>query len=235
MSIAGYIQGGSLGAEIILYEIDLSDFGQGIIRITASADSQSAISFGGQTYAPLPIEAEGFEMTADGPLPRPKLTVANLDGAFTALVEQNDDLQGAIVRRISTYDRFLDSGDDPDGDAHKPIDVYQISRKTGDDGRIISWELSALMDQEGVELPARKIVRDYCDHEYRRWTGAGFDYSDATCPYVGANGSFDENDDPCPNAQDRCSKRLSGCLARFGTNAPLPTRAFPGVARLRVR
>lgn len=234
MTIKTHVQRPGLGAEITLFEIDLSIFGQGVLRLTPSADNGSMVSFGGQPYAPLPIEAEGFEITTDGPLPRPKITIANLDGAFTALVEQHDDLQGGTVKRIITYDRYLDGGEAPDGSAHKPLDLFLISRKVADDGEIISWELCALMDQEGVELPARKIVRDYCDHEYRRWTGAGFDYSNATCPYVGENGSFDENDDACANALDRCSKRLSGCIARFGAANPLPTRAFPGVARVRV-
>ncbi len=233
MSIHGHIQGHSLGAEVILFDIDLSIYGQGTIRITASSDNQEAVQFGGLTYSPHPIEAEGFELVADGPLPRPKITIANIDNSLTALVEQNEDLSGAIVRRIITYERFLDSGADPDPSAHKPIDVYQISRKVTDDGDIMAFELSALMDQEGVVLPSRKIVRDYCGHEYRRWVAGQFDYSAATCPYAGAS-AFDINDDPIAPALDQCSKRLSGCIARFGTN-PLPTRAFPGVARLKGR
>lgn len=236
MTIREHIQRLSLGAEIILFEIDLTMFDQGIIYITPSSDNGSVVSFGGESYAPHPVEAEGYEATVDGPMPRPSITIGNIDGALTPLVEQHDDLQGAIVRRIVTYERYLDSGDDPDGNAMKPVDVHQISRKTGDDGDTMSFELTALMDQEGVSLPARKMARDYCSHDYRIWDAATetFDYSGATCPYAGDD-SFDENDDPVADALDRCSKRLSGCTARFGIDAALPTRAFPGLSRVRAR
>lgn len=236
MSIREHIQGAALGAEVFLYEIDLTVFDQGILYLTPTTDGAgSAVSFGGQVYAPHPIKAEGYEISDSGPMPRPKITVANLDNSLTALVEQNDDLQGGIVRRIRTYERYLDSGADPDGNAHKPIDEHIISQKVADDGEVIAWELAALMDLEGVKLPRRKIVRDFCDLEYRRWDGAAFDYTQATCPYVGAQ-SYDENGDPVADANDRCSKRLgTGCQARFGENGILPFGGFPGVARIRAR
>jgi lambda family phage minor tail protein L len=169
-------------------------------------------------------------------LPRPTITVANLDNSFTALVEDNDDLHGAIVSRIRTFGRYLDDGVDPDGDAHLPIDLYQISQKTEHTQESISWVLSALMDQEDVVLPGRIITRDFCTHEVRLWdpVANAFDYTFATCPYVGT--PRDANGDPCAAADEVFSKRLETCCkARFGATAVLPTRAFPGVARLRAR
>lgn len=238
MSIREHIQRPALGAEITLYEIDLTEFDQGILYITPTTDGEgSAVSFGGQVYAPHPIKAEGYETAHSGPMPRPKITIANLQNSLTALIENNDDLQGATVRRIRTYERYLDSGDDPDGFAHKPIDEHEISRKVADDGEIVAFELAAKMDLEGVKVPRRKIVRDYCDLKYRRWDAdAGeFDYSEATCPYAGAQ-SYDRNGDPVPDAEDEPSKRLNTCCqTRFGENAILPFGGFPGVARVRAR
>lgn len=235
MTIALHIQGPNLGAEVTLYQIDLSVFGIADFFLTPGPGRAGAIVFDGQTYAPHPISASGFEVTTNGPLPRPKLTVANIDNALTAIVEENDDLTGAIVTRIRTYERFLDGQPDADPEAIKPPDVYQIARKTGDDGSSITWELAALTDQDGVELPGRRISRDYCDHVYRRWTGAAFDYTEASCPYNGAQ-SYDLNGAPVASALDAPSKQLTTCCkARFGANAVLPTRAFPGVARLIAR
>jgi lambda family phage minor tail protein L len=243
LTIRSHVQGFDLGARITLFELDLTVFDLGIVRITPTTnDGGSAISFGidplGEEiiYAPHPITAEGFELNGSGTLPRPTFTISNLDNSFTSLVEQNDDLHGGILRRIRTYSRYLNSGDEPDGNSHMPIDVYVLSQKTAHTREEISWNCAALMDQEGVQLPARPIVRDYCGHETRRWdmVRGEFDYSNVTCPYTGS--PRDANGAPCSPEAEVFSKRLSTCCqARFGTTAVLPTRAFPGVARLRSR
>lgn len=234
MTIASHIQGADLGPRVTLYQLDMTMFGEGIVYLAPGTAGAGVVSYGGQDYAPHPIEAEGFELASNGPLPRPSIAVSNVDNSFTALVEQHDDLQGAVLTRIRTYGRYLDDGAEPDGDVHLPLDVYQLSLKTKHTPDIIAWDCCALMDQEGVLLPGRSITRDYCDHIYRRWTGAAFDYTNVTCPYTGVD-YFDENDLPVAAALDRCSKRLSGCRLRFGETAVLPTRAFPGVARVRAR
>lgn len=236
MTIAAHIQGADLGTRVVLFELDLTVFDLGIIRLAPGTIGSTSVGFGGETYAPHPLRAEGFDLISNGPLPRPTFEVANLDNSFTALVEQNDDLQGGILRRIRTYGRYLDDGAEPDGDVHLPLDVYQLSQKTRHTQEVIGWTCSALMDQEGVLLPARQIIRDYCDHPYRRWdavTGA-FDYTHVTCPYTGTS-YFDEDDNVVGASLDSCSKRLTGCRLRFGANGVLPTRAFPGVARLKAR
>jgi lambda family phage minor tail protein L len=236
LTVRGHVQAYNLGAKITLFEFDLTMFGLGVIRLTPGTTGSVAISFGDEMYAPHPIKADGFEMAAGGSMPRPTIMVANLDNSFTALVEQEDDLHGGIVRRIRTYDRYLDSGAEPDGDQHLPIDVYELSLKTDHSPEQIAWQMVARMDQEGVELPGRTIVRDYCDHDTRVWDPdtAAFDYTLATCPYVGD--PKDVNGLPCAAAAEVFSKKLETCcIARFGAGAVLPTRAFPGVARLRTR
>lgn len=242
MTIRSHVQAFDLGARVTLFELDLTVFDLGVVRITPTTDDGgSAVSFGTDVdgpivYAPHPIQSEGFELNGSGSLPRPTFTIANLDNSFTALVEQNDDLHGGILRRIRTYSRYLNGGPEPDGNSHLPIDVYVLSQKTVHTRDEISWNCAAQMDQEGVQLPARPIVRDYCGHETRRWnfvTG-DFDYTNVTCPYTGT--PRDASGAPCSPDAEVFSKRLSTCCqARFGMNATLPTRAFPGVARLRSR
>lgn len=239
MTIREHIQAAALGEVVTLYQIDLTVFGLGVFYLTSAPDHDSGlgevVSYQGQEYAPHPILAEGFELRGGGTLPRPKIAIANIDQSFTAMVEEHDDLHGGIVTRIRTYGRYLDGGADPGG-GELPRDVYRISRKLEDDGDQIGWQLSALMDQEGVDLPGRPIIRDYCTHDTRVWNAATetFDYSIATCPYTGE--PKDENGLPCAPEDEVFSKRLNTCCqARFGATAVLPTRAFPGVARLRMR
>jgi lambda family phage minor tail protein L len=220
-----------MGARITLYVLDLTMFDLGVIHMTPTSENARAVSFGGEVYSPHPVDATGFELTTTGSLPRPTLAVANLDNSFTAMVELNDDLQGAILTRLRTFARYLDDGAEPDGNVHLPPDVYMLSQKTAHTQSQIEWQCAALMDQEGVQLPGRQVTRDYCDHVVRRWTGTTFDYANATCPYVGA--PLDENGKPCDASAEVFSKRLDTCCkARFGATSVLPTRAFPGVARL---
>ena len=72
------------------------------------------ITFDSQVYTRFPIAAEGFEYTTSGTLPRPTLTVSNLDSNITAILllvnatTLGNDLGGAEVRRIRTLAKYLD-------------------------------------------------------------------------------------------------------------------------------
>lgn len=232
MTIRSHVQKTALGARVTLYHIDLSSFGQEDFYITGGPDGGQAVSFGGQVFSPWPVQAEGFEV-GTGKLPTPTFTLANVSGILDPIVEQNGDLIGAKLTRIRTYDRYLDTGPEPNGDAYLPLDIYELANLEGHDDEVVTWRLSALIDQEGVKLPARQCVRDYCDHIVRRWnsvTGA-YDYTKATCPYTGD--PKDVNGQPCAPEDEVFSKRLGTCCqARFGATAALPFRGFPGVARL---
>ena len=63
-------------------------------------------------YSAVPIEADGFEVTTKGTLPRPSMKIANADGAITALLNAYNPLR-AEVRRIRTCKKFLDSANFP--------------------------------------------------------------------------------------------------------------------------
>lgn len=237
MTIREHVQRFALGVRVTLYELDLTIHGLGVVRIVEGTKGPTtAVSFGGQVYAPHPIKTDGWEISAGGSLPRPSFTVANLDNAFTALVEAGDDLHGGTLKRIRTYERYLDGAAEADGNSHLPIDVYELSRKSEHTREQITWQCSAAMDQEDVVLPGRIATRDYCTHTTRRWdpVANAFDYTLATCPYTGA--AKDINGVACASAVEVFSKRLETCCkARFGANAVLPTRAFPGLSRVRAR
>lgn len=220
---------------VILFDLDLTSLGGSIFRFTPELENPDApvVNWRGEEYLPLPVTAEGFEMSSTGQFPRPKLTVANVLGTIKSEMLQYNNLIGATVTRWRTFAKHLDDGSDPDPDIYFPVDIFKIDRKSQETPISIEFELSTILDQQGVLLPRRQILRNTCTHVYRVWDGSAFDYTKATCPYAGSN-YFDENGNSVAlPADDVCSKLLdSGCKKRF-PNEALPTRAFPGVGRFR--
>lgn len=232
MTIASDAQRLEQDARVTLFLIDASSKGQGELRFAPESSDGQSLFFDGYEYTPLPMDASGFEWNGKGKLPRPKLSVSGLSVSFLSLSIGADDLVGLPIQRIRTYRKHLDDGADPDPEQVFPIDYYVFERKSRDTRTSLEFELSVKMDQQSRRIPARQVLRDSCTHIYRRWTGNGFDYSRATCPYAGGQ-SYDAAGNAVSDSKDRCGKRLSDCRLRFGDNGRLPTRAFPGVGRVR--
>ena len=202
-------------AIVTLFELDATRFGEGVLRFCPAPVDGGPAMFNGYQYQPLPIQADGFEWSGQGTLPRPTLSITAMQLAFLSLVLSADDLVGAPFKRLRTYRKHLDDGDDPDAEALFPVDHYTIERKQAQNRTAITFELSVEMDQQGRKIPARQVLRDSCTHRYRWWTGEWEPSGSAADP-----------------GDDKCGKRLSDCRLRFGQNGVLPTRAFPGVGRV---
>lgn len=238
MAFEAEIQKLGLGAEVVLYQVDMSAAGGPIlyfVPMTADTTSMASISFGGQVYTPFPITADGFEWKSGQAPAQPTVSIANLDHAMTGYILQYDSLLGAIFKRIRTYQRFLDGGEEPDGNSHFPIDIYRFEKKTVHNDQLVQWELASWIDQQGVMLPKRLIIRDYCSLIYRDGSSGTFDYSTATCPYTGANKYTELNVATTSIPDDVCPKTLKACKLRFGANANLPFAGFPGVPKFRAQ
>lgn len=186
------------------------------------------IVWNGNDYIRLPVQAEGFEYTNGGTLPRPTLSVANLDGAVTALLlgvnltTPGNDLTGAKVKRIRTLKKFLDGESAADPYATFPIEEWFIDRKATESRDVVSFELASKFDLSNKELPNRQVVANICQWQYRS----------SECSYTGSN-YFDVNNNNVGSlAQDACGKRLSSCKKRFGENGELPFGSFPGAGLL---
>jgi hypothetical protein len=64
----------------------------------------------GNPYLRFPVEADGFEYTGQGALPRPKIRISNILGSITAiLLSMPNGLEAAKVTRIRTLGRYLDA------------------------------------------------------------------------------------------------------------------------------
>lgn len=223
-------------ALVSLYVIDTRPIGGNqIIRFTTMPDDGEPVVFGGDTYHAVDCEVEGFEWDGRGSFPRPTLKVTNLGGLVSDTINGVGDIVGSTFYRLRTFAKFLDNGGTPDPDAIFPPEIYTIDQRTTQNKTSVEWEMASPMDHLGVKLPRRIVIRDVCTHRYRVYNEDTntFDYSNATCPYAGAK-SFDENGVAVTDkSKDHCGKGLADCRLRFGKNGVLPTRAFPGVAKVR--
>lgn len=169
-------------------------------KFTSTGD----IKWKGYSYIAMPIEAEGFEYTGNGQLPRPKVRVANLLSSVSAIMinvnatTPGNDLTGARFVRVRTLSRFLDgenfdNGVNPyglaDPDSEAPQEIYYVDRKVIENRDFVEFELAAAFDLAGVRAPKRQCIANICQWQYRS----------AECGYTGSN-FFDENDTPLNSA-----------------------------------
>ncbi len=190
----------------------------------ANADVDGNVVFNGNTYTRIPVKADGFEFTNTGTLPRPTLTISNLDGTMTTLLllvnatTAGNDLGGAEVRRIRTLKKFLDGEATADPNAKFPDERWYVDRKANESRDEVTFELASKFDLAGQKLPKRQIVANVCQWVYRS----------SECSYAGSN-YFDVNGNTVGTlAADVCGKRVASCKLRFGNNGELPFGSFPG-------
>lgn len=228
MSIAEEIQSLSPSTVVELFVLDSTALsGGGLMHFHAGTNQlSSSVYWQGIEYIPLPIEAEGFDLSTQGTLPRPKIRVANVDGLLSAAVKASDDLIGAIVIRKRTFAKYLDAVNFPGGvnPEANPVqeftdDEWYVEQKLSETRYVIEWELVSATDLEGVTLPSRQVIQNTC------WWG----YRSPECGYTGI--PFDANDVPCATAQDFCAKRFNSCRVRHPSGVPVPFGAFPGSTR----
>lgn len=243
-TLASGIQRPDVGELVTLYQLDLVKLGGDVLYFTqAVKEGQGPIFFNSQEYTPIDIAAEGFDISTEGTMPRPKLAVSNVDSTLAALVISYNDFLGCKLIRIRTISKYLDGEPEADPTVEFPRDIYIIQQKVMQNKQIIQWELAAKTDLENLKIPKRQILRDTCTHSYRTYDGTDFIYNDVTCPYNGEDpGDFFKSDGtPCTEAEDECGRKLSDCILRHtittvsgvAVTSELPTRAFPMVARTR--
>jgi lambda family phage minor tail protein L len=227
--ITADIQGLEPGARVELFELDATNIAYGVSLQFHGYQQAGTITWQGRAYTPWPIKADGFAKTAEGQQPIPKLSVGNVDGSISALCIQLDDLVGAKVTRHVTLGKYLDAvnftGGNASADASQefPPDIWFIEQKSGETNEMVEFELLSALDFQGQMLPARQIISNLCS----------FTYKGANCGYV-PGAMFDANDHSVASAAlDVCSKRLTGCKARFGATNVLNFGGFPAAGLIR--
>ena len=108
------------GAVIELFSIELNTSLHGSNSIYrfhngANTNANGEVVWAGNSYLRFPIECSGFEFGSSGTLPRPQISVSNIFGTITAIIQDvnttthGNDLNGAKFTRIRTLARFLDA------------------------------------------------------------------------------------------------------------------------------
>jgi len=208
------------GALWVGFKLDLTGIGGSVYFFTPNLNQlKTAVVWAGQAYSPLAIEISGMEETTQGALPHPQLTVSNLSGVVGALVASLGDLTGAIVTRYSVLTKFLDAVNftggvnaTADPSAGFSSDIWVVEQKTAHTWDSITFDLVALSDAQGLNLPARPMTISGCTWSYKNADGSGL------CTYSGGLATC-----------DRGIKTPNGCIAHFGSGVPLPYGAFPGL------
>ena len=128
------------------------------------------------TYTKFPVKADGFKYSGKGKLPRPTLTLSNVLGTITAILQLTNqitafsDLGGAKVTRRRTLARFLDEENFPsnvnpykvgsvDPTAELPQEIYFIERKTLENKDVVQFEMVGSFDLFGIAAPKKLVTR----------------------------------------------------------------------------
>lgn len=171
------------------YKINLGS--EPVYRFCSSVNLTNPVKWQGKEYQPLPINTSDFEIPSDGRLPRPKLIIANPSGLLSTIVLMNYDFHGCRVTRKRTFAKFLDDSNfrsrtgDPknpsnqaDPNAFLPDEVFYINKKIAETRETLEFELTSILEMEGVRFPAREMLADHCSFRYR---GSGCDYCGIPC------------------------------------------------------
>jgi lambda family phage minor tail protein L len=188
MTLEADVQQGWHSGIVEMFDIDLYPVTGNIADVFYFTNmlkpDETKIQWKGKTYEPLPLISSGYEKNTTGQIAQPTLTVSNLLGTFTEVVNSYDDLVGAKVTRRRTFAKYLDGEPEADTLQEFPIDIFYIERKTDEDILSITWQLSSAMDLEGLQIPRRVITQNHCLWKYRS----------SECGYTGAP-VFNVNDE----------------------------------------
>lgn len=204
--------------ELFVLELNVTMHGvSDIYRFHAGVNAvgnNGNVVWAGNTYLAMPIEAEGFEYSGNGQLPRPKIRVSNIMGTITAVIlSLPSGLEGAKVSRIRTLARYIDAVNfpggvspySPDPASEFPREVFYIDRKSVENRDVVEYEMCSAFDLVGVRGPKRQCIANICQWVYRS----------TECSYSKA-GYYDTNNTPVGSlALDVCGKRLDSCQTRF--------------------
>lgn len=222
-------------ALIELFEIDLSHIyssydpnKKGEIYYLHNGVNQGRqnVIWKGREYLAYAIQADGFELSGQGPSNRPSLSISNLYGLITGIAEEFGQALGAKVTRRQVYAQFLDGANFPNGNpkadpTQEVVSYYIVEQLKSLTDEVATFELASPAETDNARIPLLMITSDVCIWRYRS----------AECGYTGG-AVADEFDNPTNDPKlDKCSHCLRGCKLRFGENSILPFGGFPSTTQ----
>ncbi|MEG5263226.1 phage minor tail protein L [Pseudomonas sp. JDS28PS106] len=244
MPLISDIQALEPGSEVLMFELDGSDYGADVLRFHghaiphtpaelvaagAEADQLPAkpIYWQGEEYSAWPVQLEGVEANGDGTAVRPKFSAGNVNGRITALCLAFEDLLEFKLTMRHTLGQYLDAENFPNGNpdadpTQESIEVWYIDQKTNEDGESVTWELASPGDVGGESIGRQMTTLCH-------WALTG-GYRGPNCGYTGPY--VDKDGLPTDNPElDTCNGLLTtGCVGHFGEGNELPFGGFPAVS-----
>lgn len=144
------------------------------------------VVFNGVTYTPFPVVMTDMSTDGKGTISRPKLAVSNINGFISALLLQNQQLNGATIIRRRVWAKFIDSSNfpgglspySPDPTAAYPDEPWVVNRKIIENPQVVQWELAPPFEVQNIKIPRRQLIANVC--------AAPVKYRDInTCGYTG--------------------------------------------------
>lgn len=151
----------------------------------------TAITFGGQTYEPFPIERSEETANLKGDIPELALTVSNIDRAIQTRIDAGEILGCIAVRRLINTSTI--------GTAANVvrIDYTVLSADCSDTAAVFRLGIANPVNRD---FPGRRYQRNRCDHDYGG-AACGYDTTragaipDCDRTLLGANGCILHGDD----------------------------------------
>jgi len=186
----------------------------------------TSIFFQGHEYVGVPIQVEGYEVSSQGKLPTPKLTMSvNEEGIALLAILKNKirllgDFVGCKITRKRTFARFLDFSNFNCNNRPEnlqtneliefPPDIYYVNRKSREDKLSIEYELASILDLEGIKLPKRQIISKRCNFLYRG-EGCLYEYNSRRNDDIhGENTILPEQAPPIATEEDKLITNILG-------------------------
>jgi lambda family phage minor tail protein L len=177
--IASDLQGQEVSSAVItLFELELPDgtfvfFHPGTNASLGSVQFRNKTTTAVQTYEPFPMMIDGLEVTSDGAINRPTLSIANIGTTFKTLLRGYvpKDLVGQRITRRQTLEKYLVGGGSHDASMVNDTELskvtYVIDRISAESSAVLTFEVTAIYDLEGVTLPRREQVGKFCSWVYQ--------------------------------------------------------------------
>ena len=222
----------SLDAIVSLMTLDTTGISTGgqVLRYTPGPLDGGDVTYQGRVYRPLPVRLSGVRSGGRNSN-QPRLEVAATDMTLLTIVTGREDLRGATVHRLRTLKKYLDGQPSADPERHWPEETWLVDQLLERHQGVLRWQLASPLLWDTARLPGRQALRDVCPWTYRRWRDGAWDYTGVTCPYRGDD-YYDARNQPVTDAtEDRCSRRISGCRARYPLPTVLPFGGFAGLNR----
>jgi len=204
-------------SEIIdLFEIKLNDF-EGYLYFHGSKNFNKDLIFQGRAYLFIPCEMSNLQYDSEGKQNRPTFSISNVNNFISNIIKDRGDLLGKEFYRKKLLAKDLDAVNFG-GESKNPLgvsgfnefissDKFIINKKNLENKERVEFELSNILDIDGLTCPSRKVYNNSCPWQYRGYGcnyGKNLSYSG---PYVntldppyktleGVISSYDDSDQP---------------------------------------